>query len=119
MIEIPDDALANRARIERGTDAADTNGFIDPWLSPTVVASGVACSIQARRERDSIYSSGRVVNGRTVAYFRFATDIRRGDRVVNEDNDAVYDVLSVQDEAGRGVLWKVALEPFQPQRDDS
>lgn len=106
--------LKQRATVQRGGETADAAGFLDPWVSPTTVASDVPCSLQPRAERSKVYSEGRVINGSQVAYFNLPRDIRESDRLVI-GSDA-YDVRKVSNAAGRDHHLEVGLEPFQPQR---
>lgn len=114
--------MKQRVTIERGSLVADDTGFVDPWTSPTVVASDVPCSLQPRSERTKVYSDGRVVNGSQIAYLNGPIDVRASDRLtVTSDPIATnvgkkYDVVKPQDAAGRGHHMQVGVEPFQPQR---
>jgi len=106
--------LRQRATVQRGGETADATGFLDPWASPTTVATDVPCSLQPRSERSKVYANGRVINGSQVAYFNLPRDIRVSDRLVIGSD--TYDVMKVSNAAGRDHHLEVGLDPFQPQR---
>ena len=106
--------LKQTALVERGTDADDATGFIDVWASPTTVASDVKGSLQPRSQKSKVYAEGRVVNGNWVFYCNFGPDILESDRLTISGKQ--YDVMKVDDAAGRGHHLEIGLDPFQPQR---
>lgn len=106
--------LKQRATIQRGGETADATGFLDPWASPTTVATNVPCNLQPRAERSKVYSEGRVINGSQIVYFNLPRDVVVSDRLVIGSN--TYDVRKVDNAAGRDHHLEVGVEPFQPQR---
>jgi len=98
-----------RMTIRRNTaETIRPSGTVDVGLS--VIATGVAFSIQPTRDLVARLNQGRQRFGDWLGFCEIGVDVRLTDQLEDESSGEVYEVLGVFDAAGRAHHLELDLE---------